>query len=168
MSAPDPNQPCARAARCLAAGDLAGWRGLPPACRPEELAAAVGPLLEGEGRGRLGRGEALFRATADAGGLRRLRLWLEEDGSVALVDAEVGGTPPPSGLDEPEARLDYRWRTLAVEAGEWVWPERGLALFLSDGGDVVHAAGFVATTLEDYLERLRPHLGERRLPGGRR
>lgn len=61
------------------------------------------------------------------------------------------GSELVKALGEPAAKLDWDAGTLPLPGMEWVWPERGIALYL--GGDtdhVAHVALFASTTLEDY------------------
>jgi hypothetical protein len=65
----------------------------------------------------------------------------------------------------PKAILDWDFGTLPCPASEYVYPDKGVTLFLgTDKAKVFHIALYAATTLEDYLENLRPKLGKKRLP----
>lgn len=66
---------------------------------------------------------------------------------------------------EPAARLDWYYGTLVMVGGEWVYPGRGLTLFLNTDRDrALHIALFAPATLADYLDHLRPHLRKRLRP----
>jgi hypothetical protein len=76
-------------------------------------------------------------------------------GDVALITA----------LGEPAARLDWDFGTLPCPGSEFVYPDRGITLFLrSDHERVLHVALYPATDLNDYIENLRPRLGKTPLP----
>jgi hypothetical protein len=68
-------------------------------------------------------------------------------------------------LGLPEATLDWAFGTLPCPESEYVYPTKGITLFLStDQTRVFHIAVYAATTLENYLKNLRPRLGKNRLP----
>jgi hypothetical protein len=150
-------------------GSLDDWRGLPSSLTVEEALAVFPPASEGEGRARLGRGEAWFRV-ADGGRLgQRFRVWYA-DNNVLLFDGERPELAET--LDElrgrfgpPEASFDYHLGTTPIQGGEHVYPGQGLALFLAGDGSRLHrVALFPATTLDGYEQRHRLHLRQRRLP----
>ena len=103
-----------------------------------------------------------------------IRVWSDQ-GVLLLLDGEY---PEPPGdwtalraaLGPPEAKLDYRWGVVKVAGGEWVYPARGLTIFLTPTLDnVVRVATFAPTPLAAYRQSLRPvsQLEERPLrPGG--
>jgi hypothetical protein len=150
-------------------GSLGDWHGLASSLTLEEALAAFPAVSDGEGRARLGRGEAWFRV-ADGGRLgQRLRIWYADD-RVLLLDGERPELAET--LDElrgrfgpPEAALDYHLGTTPIPAGEHVYPDRGLALFVGGDGSRLHrVALFPPTTLDGYEQRHRLHLRQRRLP----
>jgi hypothetical protein len=68
-------------------------------------------------------------------------------------------------LGLPEAELDWDFGTLPCPESEFVYPSKGITLFLStDKTRIFHIALYASTTLENYLENLRPKLGKKRLP----
>jgi hypothetical protein len=146
--------------------ELLGWRGLPEGCRPNDLFEelsndtshwAIRPLGESFER-------AAF-AVLDIPGYYRPTVSVR-DGVVVLFD---GMNPEPAGgleplvadLGSPAAKLDSRHGTLSVPEGEWAYPLRGLTLFVNTTGETaLHVALYSATTLQEYLRLLRPHLGK--------
>lgn len=65
----------------------------------------------------------------------------------------------------PAAKLDWDFGTLPCPKSEYVYPTKGITLFLStDKTRVFHIALYAATTLDNYLENIRPKLGKTRLP----
>jgi hypothetical protein len=68
-------------------------------------------------------------------------------------------------LGEPEAKLDYVWGTLPIDGGEWVYPNRGLTLFMpANHLSVFHLAVFLRTTMQTYEENFGLHLGKKPFP----
>jgi hypothetical protein len=62
-------------------------------------------------------------------------------------------------LGEPVARLDWFYGTLEIPNGEWVYPERGITIFLNTLADkVLHIAVYRCTDLGNYVSTLRPNL----------
>lgn len=65
----------------------------------------------------------------------------------------------------PKAKLDWNFGTLPCSESEYVYPTKGITLFLStDKTRVFHIGLYASTTLDNYLENIRPQLGKKRLP----
>jgi hypothetical protein len=59
-------------------------------------------------------------------------------------------------LGEPAAKLDFIFANVELKAGEWVYPERGLTLFMNpENGYLLRVAAYPKTTLEHYRKDLR-------------
>lgn len=68
-------------------------------------------------------------------------------------------------LGSPKAKLDWDFGTLPCPESEYVYPSKGITLFLStDKTRVFHIGLYASTTLDHYLENIRPQLGKKRLP----
>ncbi len=68
-------------------------------------------------------------------------------------------------LGEPSARLDSYDGILTISNGEWIYPERGITVFINIRGDKVrHVSLYRPTTLEEYKKTLRLHLQKRYRP----
>lgn len=68
-------------------------------------------------------------------------------------------------LGEPAAKLDWDFGTLPMPKGEWIYPDRGITLFLNGEQETLfHIAVYASTNLETYLARLRPSFLKKRLP----
>lgn len=68
-------------------------------------------------------------------------------------------------LGKPALTLDWHYGTLPLEKGEWVFPDKGITLFLNSTFDkVLHIALYHATSSRDYLNKLRPNLKKTLLP----
>lgn len=143
-----------------------GWRGLPATCSPTDL---FGGLDEQHwGTRRLGKVSARQRLL-ELPGYQRPLLSVRDDVVVlfdgAYPDLEGGWDALRADLGEPDTRLDYRDGTITIAASEWVYATRGITVFVSsDVSRVYHVAVFTPTTLDVYLERLRPNYAETRLP----
>jgi hypothetical protein len=131
------------------------------------------PLLnDGVGLARLGRTKRQFRMLVMKAYEHSVRVWLDGP-RVLMLDVQ---TPKFSSdvavvlneLREPEAKLDYVWGTLPIAEGEWVYAKRGLSLFLAPNGlAVFHLAAFSGTTVDEYVENFRLHLGKKPFPAAR-
>ena len=91
-----------------------------------------------------------------------VRVWLR-GGQVVMLDAQRMDLTDPAGeilagLGDPAARLDAFLGPIAAPGSEWVYPERGLTLFVGgEGAWVDRILGYTPASLEDYVARLRPH-----------
>jgi len=151
---------CEQARRRIEQVALEDWDGLPDGCRPETFGApaeteqwALRPLGEEFER-------AHFRVLEIAGYYRPTIS--VRDGAVVLFD---GMNPAfegdPAAFGSPGERLDYAHGTLPVPAGEWVYAERGITLFVNTTADtLLHVALYAPTSVPEYRARLRPHLGK--------
>jgi hypothetical protein len=157
---------CEDARRAIEARKFVGWRGLPAGCSPADL---FGIAADDEwGTRRLG-GQSAQQRLLDVAGYHRPLLTVR-DGVVVLFDGaypelDGGWEALHADLGDPVSRLDYQDGTIVVAAGEWVYPDRGIAVYLSsDASKVYHVAVFAPTTLETYQDRLRPAYGTKRVP----
>lgn len=145
------------------------WQGLP------RLGAGEGPpvnaifpeLLQGSGiRPQRYLGESFRPVTysvLDLPGYYRPTLSMEGE-TLVLFDAMLpeldnGLAPLLNAFGEPAIQLDWFYGTLEMPGGEWLFPERGISLFLNQARDrALHLALYAATDQTTYLDRLRPHL----------
>lgn len=146
-----------------------GWRGLPTGCPADALLPGLpaGPAGEWPVR-HLGADlrpatfalldlDAYYRPMASFDGPR-----------LVLVDGmnpELAGGLAPllADLGDPAERLDWFYGTLAIPRGEWVFPERGITLFLNtDADDALHIALYRPASAAEYLRVLRPNLRKTR------
>jgi hypothetical protein len=155
---------CRDAIRQISARDLATWTGL-PACSVDELVKAFPPAAEGERRTILGSdlvavATRMLRAPGyaeplevSAAGTRVVR--------IDAIRPELVGTAESltHALGEPAAKLPYYNDVIRLPDAEWVWPSRGLALYLNrDHRFVLRFALFAATDLATYQRTLEPNL----------
>ena len=160
---------CESAVRIFAAREFGKWNGLPASCTLEEVTRHLPLLNEGVGLARLGRTKRQFRMLVAAGYEHPVRVWLDGP-EVLMLDVQTPKTSSDvavvlNELGEPEAKLDYVWGTLPIAEGEWVYPKRGLSLFLAPTRlAIFHLAAFSTATLDEYVENYRLHLGKKPFP----
>jgi hypothetical protein len=161
------------ALRVFVARDFAHWAGLAPGTTVGDVAAAFEvddtpqpALLGSEDR-------AAGWVTVEADGYPEgLRVWLDET-DVALLDGpdvELPGgaadlAPLLAQLGEPAARLDSYLGTYRIEGSEWVYPARGLTVYVNpENMLLLRVVGYAPTDLDTYERRLRIDLEMKRLP----
>jgi hypothetical protein len=160
---------CTTALRTFANRQFINWAGLPPSCSLEEVTQHFPLLNDGVGLARLGRKKRQFRMLVVQGYDHPVRIWLDGP-RVLMLDVQYPtfSSEVPvvlKELGEPEAKLDYDWGTLPIERGEWVYPNRGLTLFMTSNNlSVLHLAVFLRTTMQTYEENFRLHLGKKPFP----
>jgi hypothetical protein len=159
---------CVVALKAFAWPDLDGWRGLPAGCGIGDLQAAWGFRDDGwRGSGYLGDDSRALEwvSATPAGFPDSVRVWLDGDHMV-LLDAPILGKPSDleilaTKLGVPAAKLDSYFN-VKIEEGEWVYPERGLTLFINPENRVpLRAVAYVPTTLDEYRRSLRPQMRPR-------
>lgn len=161
------------ALRRFAARDLAGWRGLAPGTTVGDVAAAF-EVDDTPQPARLGSEERVAGwVTVEADGYPEgLRVWLDGT-AVALLDgpdAELPGGAEAladvlAELGEPAARLDSYLGVFRLDDSEWVYPQRGLTLYVNpENMLLLRLVGYVATDLDTYERQLRIDLEMKRLP----
>ncbi|MBE9183027.1 hypothetical protein IQ268_31320 [Oculatella sp. LEGE 06141] len=158
---------CEAALHQLAEQDWSHWQGLPP-CTVSTVTQVFPLASDAIGLGRVGEQTAHFQMLRVPGYAQPVRLWFTGNEQVLLLDVAY---PFSSGLDallaqwgEPDARLDARWNVVTLPQGEWVYAQRGLALWINPENQVLlHMAAFTPTSLRQYSRLLRLNLTQRRL-----
>jgi len=161
---------CASALQNFAAREFTNWNGLPESCSLAEVTQQFRLMNEGYGLARLGDTKREFRMLIVEGYEHPVQLW--SDGPrVLMLDVKYPSLSSSevavllNALGAPQAKLDYDWGTMRIEKGEWVYSDRGLALFVApDSSSVFHLAVFPRTTMQDYQDGFQLHLGKRRFP----
>lgn len=154
----------------LASCDFTDWTGLPQDCPLGALKTRF--TARGSGRGWLGKHEARHTWFDVSGYANPLRVW--HDGKIVqAIDVESPAIVSPSKLlerlGEPNVRLDTWWNLLFREDAEWVYSERGLALFVNPTERrIFHLSVFSPTTPQVYEDSLRVSLRMVRLPDRKR
>ncbi|WP_372529055.1 hypothetical protein [Piscinibacter sp.] len=142
---------------------LADFAGLPPNARIDEARRVLGLGADDEGRGSVGsaRHEAQWQSLDE----QPLVLWHRAKELVLLDfegpfdDLDVLGP-----LGAPAARLDVNWGMASLPEGEWVYPERGVAVVVSPQGLALRLIGFAPVSLEAYQRDLRRNPKPRPMP----
>jgi hypothetical protein len=148
----------------LAEAGPVGWSGLPAGLRAAPDDETFEVVLGSE------REEADLLQLPDVAEGCAARAWLR-GGVVVLVEiAWRTGPPawPPDSRDRPEARDDVVDGLVVVEAGEWIYPQHGLAVVTNQDATAARRLfGFAPTTLDVYRRLLRPDLSTVRRPAVR-
>ena len=157
--------------KTLAALELGQWPGLCENILLDDARAIFSIDDQWHGSGRLGsesRRIDWYPVSAEHFP-EGLRLWVSDD-HIVFIDAvrpELSG-----GLDElllalgqPLERLTSYLGTLPIENSEWVYPERGLTLFINPANHrLLRIAVYRPTGLQEYCKFLRLDLQRVRLP----
>ena len=161
---------CVEAIDLFTRRDLAAWRGWPAACSVhallDEISSSLLPLDDaplGESRTPTPAFRVTAMLPARGGGSKQLLELLVYWRGERLVRVDLDDEPLVGGsvadllaaLGAPAARLPYqRWGYVHAH-GQWVWPARGLAVYV-DASDrrIVHAAIFSPTDLATYQREL--------------
>ena len=154
-----PMTDCSAAISAFASADPTRVRGLPATCTLADVSAVL-TAQTGSSRGDLGTdGPAYDIRFFSSARLEQIRVWIDERGTVAFIDAE---NPPGThdafiaALGEPEARLDYVWGNVTLKNAELVWPGKGVVLVAGSGvKGIVRLGVFAPSTLAVYEARLR-------------
>jgi hypothetical protein len=166
--------------KTLAALELGHWSGLRQNTSLDDARAVFSIDDQWHGSGRLGSESRRIDWYPVAAELfpEGLRLWVSGD-HIVFIDAVRPELP--GGLDklmlalgQPPERLTSYLGTLPIENSEWVYPERGLTLFVNPVNQrLLRIAVYGPTSLQEYckflrldLQRIRLPLSEQRISGG--
>lgn len=153
---------CLFAMRAFAWPDPSQWPGLPE-CKLDGIAKVFTvPDDGGWGSGYLGEeNRSLLWLTVSGGGFPdSIRVWLDGD-KVVMLDTPVRSRPEElqalvARLGAPAAKLDAYFRNALLEESEWVYPDRGLTLFIEPETHVLlHLAAYPRTSLTEYRRQYR-------------
>lgn len=148
-------------------GDLTAWQGLPAGTEPADLEPVVDAPGDAPAMTGIGRRKALVRFGELVGSDREAEVWVSPESSevwlVVIADPPVAPGQVVEQLGQPALRLDSALGTVALPGSEWVYPDRGLAVFADEEDERVwRVALFPPCAPEEYEERSRVHLGQRR------
>ncbi len=162
-----------KAIQTFAARDFRDWQGL----APETLLTDLTTLCEGDHGPRISAwlGESHRGADFVIVNLHDyemgVRAWLDlEQEQILLLDVEYPSLDPdlPSLLQvlgEPASKLDSYLGTYRLTESEWVFPSRGLTLYLNPETEMLlRLAVYPITDLENYRRNIRLDLKSTRLP----
>lgn len=159
-----PGATCEQAWERFASKQLEQWWGIPQPCTSEDFFAVFTPLDEDGAVGKLGSEfiPTFYKVCSVTAYAEPVHVWFRD---TEIVKIEVN-YPHLSderfasllaSLGQPVAKLDYYFHTFSISRGEWVYPARGIALFLNgDESGLVKWSLFHASTLDDYTRRIRP------------
>lgn len=155
---------CESIRKSIETRDFLDWHGLPQGCTAQQLFPNIPDDLTDRPVRPLGDdfSPAKFVLLELAGYYRPMASFREHQ--LILFDAmnpELSGgfLPLHKDLGEPATRLNWYYGTLSIPTGEWVYPERGITIFLNTTSDkALHIALYQPTTLLEYQRSLRPHL----------
>lgn len=159
---------CLVALRTFVWPDPSPWNGL-PACTLAEIRQVFTVASDDRrGSGYLGEDHRLLSwLSASGGGFPdSIRVWLDGDKVVAL-DSQILGRPQDleallAKIGAPAAKLDSYFNGVLLEKSEWVYPDRGLTLFVEPETHApLRVAGYPRTTLAEYRKRYRFQGGRR-------
>jgi hypothetical protein len=161
------------AIRMFAARDFRNWHGLAPEISLPDLAA----MCEGEAdlrtSGWLGESHrgVEFVSVNFTEYEMSVRVWLEPgQDRILLMDTESPSLKTDvlsllRILGAPASKLDSYLGTFRLVESEWVFPSRGLTLYLNPETEtLLRLAVYATTDLENYCRNLRLDLKMRRLP----
>jgi hypothetical protein len=161
---------CENARQTISSLDLRAWQGLPTRC---DWQVWTGPLpsdwREVYARPLGSSARPAHQLDVAVPGYQHPHLYFVA-GEAVLFEALVGPALEafPELLKElgtPAAQLDWDFGTLPLPRAEYVYPARGITLFLNTDQDrALHIGLYAPTTLEAYLEQLRPRFGSQRRP----
>lgn len=156
------NTACLVALKAFAWPDLSKWHGLPD-CTVADVANVFAVPQDGwRGSGYVGEEnrELSWLSVSGGGFLDSIRVWLDGD-KVVMMEAPVCGRPEElkalvGKLGAPAAKLDSYFNNALLEKSEWVYPDRGLVLFVEpETHALLRVAVFAPRTLDEYRKRAR-------------
>lgn len=166
---------CDEAIQMIQNRDFREWKGLPSGCKwPSAHEERSADPQEWWVRKLKSEPDSAWTENADLVGYYQPRFTYQR-GGLLLFDGRnpelaCSGSELVKALGTPAAKLDWDSGTLPLAGMEWVWPERGIALYLDGDEDhVSHVTLFAPTTLEEYKKgylriqekkELRPYKGK--------
>ena len=155
---------CDDAKAAIEARRFVGWTGLPEGCSPDTLFGVEFDANEW--------GERILGKVATRWWELEIRGYYQpvvsvRDGVVVLFDGmnpelDSGWAPLAQDLGEPETKLEWLDSGVATPGGEWVYPARGITVFLdTETNTPRHLAVYPPTTLTEYRDTLRPRFGKK-------
>jgi hypothetical protein len=167
-STPAPSS-CADALRAFAEHRFSNWRGL-PACTLDDVRAQWTLLDEEPHPGKIGETSGTWTAASVPGYDEPVQIWFEGQRVLLLLAEYPEFESWPAllkQLGEPVERLDSHLSTLLIRGSEWIYPERGLTLYVNpENRALLRLAVYPPTTLARYQAELRLSFKRRRLPLG--
>lgn len=158
------NKPdCKSALEAITSRRVEDFRGL-PGCRLGDVEKAFKSPASAKRHTKLGdRGRAASFVNFMVDGYGEpVSAWYDGD-SVFMISIEHPELAEPTSevlqsLGEPAGKFDFSVNdAVRIEAGVWVWPDRGLALYVNPKKDnyLFRLAVFASTTLDDFAQNLK-------------
>jgi len=171
MSAMETHGDCSDAWRAISAREYRHWNGLPETCHYPDFETTFRRLRDEFGQGTLGRTHhaANYRMHVGEGYPQNLKVWFRGE-DILLIESRHPKLPCFSQeflrhLGKPEKELDYHLDVMRIPAGAWVYPARGITVFLDAGrNEVMGIALFHPCSLTKYLDEIHPDARMHELP----
>jgi len=165
------SHPCATAWQAIKALEFRDWYGLPMECTYGDLESEFKRFRDEYGQGGLGRKHVItrYRIHLAEGYAHHLKEYFRQE-HIALIQIEYPALPYAAAdllqrLGPPEFELDYHREVMPVPKGAWVYPARGLTLFLDAGRSAIMGIGlFHPCHLAEYLDDIHPDTRMSELP----
>jgi hypothetical protein len=144
---------CAAALDALPRFTFSGWEGL-PSCGRGDVPADAAPSLE-RSLGSARRFVTTRRAVIDLDRGRELVYSFDRDLVRIDFDAVLDARGAIDVLGPPDARLPYTQWGLTHPSGQWVWPARGLVVYVDrSNAKIAHVGVFSPTDAAAYRRDL--------------
>lgn len=153
---------CATIRKAIETRNPSAWNGLPAECKAIELFDGIPADVADRPRRLLGTRTATW-VILQLGGYYRPKASFV-DGAFVMFDAmnpelAVKGPELLKEFGAPAARENWWYGTLEMKRAAYVYPKRGITLFMnSETGRVLHVALYHPTNLAGWNSQLRPRL----------
>lgn len=137
------------------------WRGFPASCSYLDFSSNFAPLTDAYGESRLGRLSLLrrYRMHTPPGQSYSMQVWYENDSLLMVVITFPKLADKTQllfdSLGEPSEKIDYHIDVGIIENGCWVYPNKGISIFVdTPGASVMKVALYKECSLEHYRDKL--------------
>lgn len=155
---------CDEARMAIETRRFLGWSGLPADCSTDAMFGVT--FVPDDWPERMLGTEATRWHILDTPGYYRPMV-SARNGIVVLFDGmnpelDGGWARLAKDLGEPETKLEWMDSGVSTPAGEWVYPARGITVFLDTQTNTPrHLAVYAPSTLDVYERALRPKFGKK-------
>src|SRR4030095_1355848 len=162
------SETCQSITKKIIAREFLNWHGLPESCTPESMFN----LKIDQQWGELKLGDHFEPARShllDLTGYYRPIVYAR-NGKVVMFDGmnpelKCEWNTLSADLGVPETTFDWTHGTVEMKKGERIYAARGITVFLNPENDfLVYISVYTPTTVEEYVNKLRPHRAKRILP----
>lgn len=139
------------------------WHGLPSECQISDIFSLFKSITEDASVGKLGSEyiPSFYKVYVLENYNEPIQVWFK-DNAILKIEAKYPQLSAnqyqaiTKALGEPTDKLDYYFDILMIPNGEWVYPKRGISLFLNaDGTGLVNLSVYHPTSLETYKRNIR-------------